>query len=212
MGRNGAGKTTLLRAAAQLVPAAAGSVSAPGGIALAPQAPGDMFVRDRVADELPGESGRAALELVGLAGIRESDPRDLSGGERQRLTLALAMAGRTGEALPGLVCLDEPTRGMDAARKAALREWLTHVAGSGSAALVATHDVEFAARFADRVLLLGAGELIADGDPSEVLAGGWHFATEVARVLDGAAVTPEAGVALLRGQAAGVEANPGPGA
>jgi energy-coupling factor transport system ATP-binding protein len=75
--------------------------------------------------------------------------------------------------------------------------------------LVATHDVEFAARFADRVLLLGSGELIADGDPAEVLAGGWHFATEVARVLDGAAVTPEAGIALLRTGEAGVETDQG---
>ena len=43
------------------------------------------------------------------------------------------------------------------------------------------------------------GELLADGDPAEVLAGGWHFATEVARILDGAAVTPDAGLALLSG-------------
>jgi len=63
---------------------------------------------------------------------------------------------------------------------------------------VATHDVEFAARFATRVLLLGEGELLADGDPAEILAGGWYFATEVARILDGAAVTPEAGIELLR--------------
>jgi len=64
--------------------------------------------------------------------------------------------------------------------------------------VVATHDVEFAARFADRVVLLGEGEVLADGPPAEVLAGGWYFATEVARILDGAAVTPEAGIALLR--------------
>ena len=206
MGRNGAGKTTLMRAAAGVLPAAAGSIAAPGGVALAAQSPADMIVRDRVADELPGEAGRAALELVGLAAARESDPRDLSGGERQRLTLALAMAGRTGGALPGLVCLDEPTRGMDAARKQGLRDWLAGVAEAGSAVLVATHDVEFAARFADRVLLLGEGELLADGPPAEVLAGGWYFATEVARVLDGAAVTPEAGIELLGRSAAAADA------
>jgi energy-coupling factor transport system ATP-binding protein len=197
MGRNGAGKTTLMRAAAGVVAPAAGSIDAPGGVALAPQAPSDMIVRDRVADELPGAEGREALALVGLAGVRESDPRDLSGGERQRLAVALAMAGRTTDAMPALVCLDEPTRGMDAARKHALREWLGELAERGSAVIVATHDVEFAARFADRVLLLGDGELLADGPPAEVLTGGWYFATEVARVLDGAAVTPEAGIELL---------------
>jgi energy-coupling factor transport system ATP-binding protein len=208
MGRNGAGKTTLLRTAAGVLAPAAGAVETPGGIALAPQRPSEMFVRDRVADELPGEAGRAALELVGLGGARESDPRDLSGGERQRLVLALAMAGRTEGAMPGLVCLDEPTRGMDAARKQALRDWLGGVAAAGSAVLVATHDVEFAARFADRVILLGQGELLADGPPEQVLAGGWYFATEVARALDGAAVTAEAGIELL---GAGAPADgPGP--
>ena len=198
MGRNGAGKTTLMRAAAGVLKPAAGAIRAPGGVALAPQRPSEMVVRDRVGDELPGAAGREALELVGLASAMDSDPRDLSGGERQRLTVALAMAGRIDGALPGLVCLDEPTRGMDAARKHALREWLGEVVAGGSAVIVATHDVEFAARFADRVLLLGEGEVLADGPPAEVLAGGWYFATEVARVLDGAAVTPDAGIALLR--------------
>jgi energy-coupling factor transport system ATP-binding protein len=209
MGRNGAGKTTLMRAAAGVLPAAAGSIATPDGVALAAQSPADMIVRDRVADELPGDAGCAALELVGLAAVRESDPRDLSGGERQRLTIALAMAGRSGGALPGLVCLDEPTRGMDAARKQGLRDWLAGVAEAGSAVLIATHDVEFAARFANRVLLLGEGELLADGPPAEVLAGGWYFATEVARVLDGAAVTPEAGIELLGRSAAAADADGG---
>ena len=64
--------------------------------------------------------------------------------------------------------------------------------------LVATHDVEFAARFATRVLLLARGRLIADGVPQEVLGGGWYFATETARVTGGRAVVPEAGAELLR--------------
>ena len=202
MGRNGAGKTTLMRSAAGALTPTSGSISAPGGVALVPQSPADMILRDRVADELPGDAGTEALELVGLAAARESDPRDLSGGERQRLALALAMAGRLGSGTPGLVCLDEPTRGMDAARKRGLRDWLTELAATGPAVLLATHDVEFAARFADRVVLLGEGALLADGDPSEVLAGGWYFATEVARVLDGAAVTAEQGADLLRGRMA----------
>ena len=64
--------------------------------------------------------------------------------------------------------------------------------------MVATHDVEFAARLASRVVLLGAGELIADGPADEILAGGWYFATEVARILGAAgAITPEQGAELL---------------
>ena len=68
--------------------------------------------------------------------------------------------------------------------------------------VIATHDTEFAASFAHRVVLLGAGELIADGSVGEVLAGGWYFATEVARVLGAGAVLPEDGAELLRRRAA----------
>jgi energy-coupling factor transport system ATP-binding protein len=66
--------------------------------------------------------------------------------------------------------------------------------------LVATHDTEFAAELADRVVLLGQGDVIADGPVGEVLTGGWHFSTEVARVLGGAggALTPESGARTLR--------------
>jgi energy-coupling factor transport system ATP-binding protein len=206
MGRNGAGKTTLLRAAAGAVEPARGAARAPAGCALLPQSPTDLLVRERVADELPGDAGRRALEEVELGWARESDPRDLSGGERERLALALVMAGREQGGLPGLVCLDEPTRGMDAARKLALCGWLSELARGGSAVLVATHDVEFAARLAARVVLLGDGELIADGPADVVLSGGWYFATEVARILGAAgAITPEAGAELLRAPAAAGE-------
>ena len=197
MGRNGAGKSTLLRAAAGLAEAARGRLETPAGIALLPQSPSDLFVRERVAEELPGENGRQALALVGLEWAGDCDPRDLSGGERERLALAIVMAGRN-EQRPGAVALDEPTRGMDAARKGELCEWLAELATAGSAIIVATHDIEFAARFADRVVLLGDGELIADGRADEILSGGWYFATEVARILGGeGAITPEQGAAAI---------------
>jgi energy-coupling factor transporter ATP-binding protein EcfA2 len=158
-----------------------------------------MLVRERVGEELPGRAGRRALAAVGLEWATERDPRDLSGGERERLALAIVMAGRGEGERPGIVCLDEPTRGMDGARKREIVVWLGELAAAGSAVMVATHDVEFASRFAERVLLLGDGELLADGPADQVLSGGWYFATEVARILGGAgAVTPETGVARLR--------------
>ena len=204
MGRNGAGKTTLLRAAAGLVDPARGRVSAPRGCALLAQSPGDLLVRERVADELPGEAGSEALAWVGLGWAAEADPRDLSGGERQRLALALVMAGRDDGRLPGVVALDEPTRGMDRARKEELARWVGELAGRGASVVVATHDVEFASVFAERVLLLGQGELIADGPVAEVLSGGWYFATEVARILGATgAISPEDGAATLRPAMAG---------
>ena len=201
MGRNGAGKSTLLKAAAGLVDPVRGKVGVPKGIALLTQNPSDYLVRERVGDELPGEEGLAALRIVGLEDAVDADPRDLSGGERQRLALAIALAGQMeGEKLPGVVALDEPTRGMDRARKDDLVALISDLASRDAGVVVATHDVEFAAAFAERVVLLGDGVVIADGPASEVLSGGWYFATEVARVLDlPGVVTPEQGAAALRG-------------
>jgi energy-coupling factor transport system ATP-binding protein len=214
MGRNGAGKSTLLRTAAGLHEPVAGKLAV-DSIALLTQNPGDYLVRERVGDELPGEEGLAALRVVGLEHAIDTDPRDLSGGERQRLALAIALAGRMeSEQLPGLVALDEPTRGMDRARKGDLVELIKRLAGSvafvadrstkatrAAAVVVATHDVEFAAEFAERVVLLGDGVVIADGPMAEILSGGWYFATEVARVLDlPGVVTPEQGAAVLGGE------------
>jgi energy-coupling factor transport system ATP-binding protein len=87
---------------------------------------------------------------------------------------------------------------MDRARKGELSELMLSLADQGMAVVIATHDVEFAVTFADRVVLLGRGEVVADGSPHELLAGGWYFSTEVARILDGAAVTVEEGVRILR--------------
>jgi energy-coupling factor transporter ATP-binding protein EcfA2 len=212
MGRNGAGKSTLLRTGAGLHEPVAGKLSV-DSIALLTQNPSDYLVRERVGDELPGGEGTAALRVVGLEHAVDADPRDLSGGERQRLALAIALAGRMeGERLPAVVALDEPTRGMDRARKEELVALIHRLAGGvafvdqeateatcPAAVIVATHDVEFASAFAERVILLGEGVVIADGPMEEILSGGWYFATEVARVLDlPGIVTPEQGAAVLK--------------
>ena len=151
----------------------------------------------------------------GLDGLTEADPRDLSGGERQRLALAIVVAGRDtrdGE-LPGALLLDEPTRGMDRARKGDLAELGRQLSSRGAAVMIATHDVEFAATFADRVVLLARGEVAADGTAHELLSGGWYFSSEVARILDGGAITVEEGISAIRGAiaSAGEAATPARG-
>jgi energy-coupling factor transporter ATP-binding protein EcfA2 len=193
MGRNGAGKSTLLRHAAGLMEPTRGRIDRAGRVALLLQNPNDYLVHERVADEAPAE----ALAAAGLAEHADRHPRDLSGGERQRLALAIVLGG---EEAPAVLCLDEPTRGMDRAHKADLAALLGRLAATGTALLVATHDPEFAAAVADRVVLLGDGRPIADGPAAEVLAGGWYFATETSRVLGGAggALDPETGAALVR--------------
>ena len=99
---------------------------------------------------------------------------------------------------PAVVCLDEPTRGMDRGHKDVLAAHLRELAERGSAVLVATHDAEFAAQWSERTVLLGDGAPVADAPTSEVLGGGWYFATQTARILGGGALLPEEGAALLR--------------
>ena len=192
MGRNGAGKSTLLRHLKGLVEPTRGRVQRAGEVALLLQNPGDYLIHEHAVDE----AGPGALAAAGLRGREEANPRDLSGGERQRLALEVALAGGPWAA----VLLDEPTRGMDREHKLALARRIEVLAAQGAAVVVATHDTEFAAEFAGRVVLMGRGTVIGDGPPAELLAGGWYFSTEVARALDGAAgaLTPDDGLRLLK--------------
>ena len=167
-------------------------------MALLLQNPGDYLLHEHARDEV----GAEALAAAGLGGRADANPRDLSGGERQRLALEVVLEGEPSS----VVLLDEPTRGMDRVHKDALAERCGDLARAGAAVMVATHDTEFAATFADRVVLLGQGVPIADASPLEVLGGGWHFSTDVARVTDGGALTPDDGAALLRERLAGAPA------
>jgi energy-coupling factor transporter ATP-binding protein EcfA2 len=196
MGRNGAGKSTLLRHAAGLMAPTRGRIRTSGRVALLLQDPNDYFLHERVGDE----ASAPALAAVGLEDVADRHPRDLSGGQRQRLALAIVLDA---DAPAAVIGLDEPTRGMDRAAKAALTERLATFAAGGAAVVVATHDPEFAAEVADRVILLADGRPIADGPAAAVLAGGWYFATETARVTGGRALLPTHGAQLLadRGRA-----------
>jgi len=189
MGRNGAGKSTLLRVAKGLAEPTRGRVERAGYVALLLQNPGDFLVHDHAVDD----AGVAGVARAGLAGREQANPRDLSGGERQRLALEVVLAGERS----AVVLLDEPTRGMDRIHKDELAARTGELARAGAAVIVATHDTEFAASLADRIVLLGQGVVIADGSPRDVLAGGRHFSTEVARVTGGAALLPEDGARVL---------------
>jgi len=200
MGRNGSGKSTLLRVAAGLLEPTRGRLSRSGRVALLLQNPGDYLLHERVGQE----ASRTALETVGLEGLLARNTRDLSGGERQRLALAIVTDD---DEAPAVLGLDEPTRGMDRAAKAGLAETLRRRADQGQAVIVATHDPEFAASCAERVLLMAEGRIIADGPAEQMLSGGWYFATETARIFGGAGqaglgrtsvLLPEQGAELVR--------------
>ncbi|MDQ3689635.1 MAG: ABC transporter ATP-binding protein [Chloroflexota bacterium] len=106
----------------------------------------------------------AMLERLGLADLAHRTPAQLSGGEQQRVGLARAIARE-----PGLFLFDEPTAHLDTPLRAALQaELADRRARSGTAALMATHDVAEALAFADRVVLLRSGHVVQVGTPIEV--------------------------------------------
>ena len=196
MGRNGSGKTTLLRLIAGLHRPSSGKIAVAGRdtaslhpadiaqtVGYLPQNPTTLFFAETVAEELaftrkhhPATAKDSLLTLatLGLAHAIERNPRDLSGGERERAALAAVLVGG-----PRVLLLDEPTRGMDAARKRALATTIATLRADGVAVLLATHDVELVAAVASRVILLGDGRVIADGGPRAILSGSLTFTTAI---------------------------------
>jgi energy-coupling factor transport system ATP-binding protein len=159
-GLNGSGKTTLAKLACGLLETDTGRVERDGEAAYLSQDPGRYVVCERALEEvalaIDGDRARAARYLaeVGLAGYESRHPRDLSSGERERLALAAVLATE-----PDLLVLDEPTRGVDPARKAELRTFL-HERSADRATLLVTHDTAFADAVADRVVRLESGGLV----------------------------------------------------
>ena len=140
-GPNGSGKTTLAKLLTGLLEPAAGKIECAGDAGYLLQDPGRYLVAETALAETglavggDDERARAALERVGLGWAEGRHPRDLSSGERERLGLAAVSVAE-----PDLLVLDEPTRGVDPARKAAIAAWLSGYAAAGHAVLVVTHD------------------------------------------------------------------------
>ncbi|MET0903667.1 MAG: ATP-binding cassette domain-containing protein [Acidimicrobiales bacterium] len=196
MGRNGSGKSSLLWALHPAGHRQAGSVTVDGTdpaaglrspVAVVPQTPADLLYLATVDEECaradeetgadPGTCRALAERIVpGLPG--DHHPRDLSEGQRLGLVLAVQLT-----ASPAVVLLDEPTRGLDHLVKEELTRLLRELAAAGHAVVVATHDVEFVAGAADRVVVLADGEIVADGPTAEVVVASPAFAPQVAKVL-----------------------------
>lgn len=182
MGRNGSGKTTLLRLIAGLLRPQRGTITHDGVAAYVPQDADSLLFAPSVGEELQGQSAEV---MAPFASWLHRYPRDLSSGERQQL--AIAVMGASAD----LLLLDEPTRGLDPQVKHALTAYLRTRSGAGAGILVATHDVEWAARTADRVLLMADGEIYADGPPATVLRDSLVFATQISKLVGGGWLLPE---------------------
>jgi energy-coupling factor transport system ATP-binding protein len=189
LGRNGSGKSTLLRVLAGLLDPASGRVTLADGAraAYVPQNPNALLFESTVRREIEetlrllgtrdhGDVDRW-LDALGVHDLASRHPRSLSGGERQRVAIAAVAVGGA-----PVLLLDEPTRGMDASSRLALDRAVRLHAQNGGAVVLATHDVELAARCATRAVVLGDGDIVAEGNARDVLAGSL-FAPQVLRVL-----------------------------
>ena len=193
IGPNGSGKSTLLKIAAGLLPPAAGRVEL-NGRPLARRRRADLarqlgflpqecpvlfdYTVEQVAAmgrhahggvlelSAPGdrEAVARALADVGLEPLRARRLSQLSGGERRRAWLASALAQE-----PDILLLDEPTQALDLHQAAAVMDVLARKAAEGLRVVAVMHDLNLAALFCSRLVLLQAGKIVADGAPAGIL-------------------------------------------
>jgi energy-coupling factor transport system ATP-binding protein len=202
MGRNGSGKTTLLKHLVGLLRPDNGAVqinqAGPGGsmdtrqtaveeiirvVGYVPQNPNALLFNDTVRQELeftqrghdipPGDFD-GLLDTLSLTSHANNYPRDLSVGERQRVAMASILVAN-----PQILLLDEPTRGLDYQQKATLAAVLQSMKVEGRTIIMATHDVELVANCADRVVLLGDGQVVVDGPARRVMSESLVFASQI---------------------------------
>ena len=190
LGPNGAGKTTFVEILEGLRTATSGSVSvlgidpahAPAALRarLGVQLQTTAFMQDLTVLEtlklygaLYPKGGGAAgfsrivplLERVDLVEKAKAMVRSLSGGQRQRLALAMAMLHD-----PDLYILDEPTSGLDPIARRQIHDILLSLKSDGKTVLLSSHYLDEIEALADRVIILAAGEIVADGSPLDLLA------------------------------------------
>ena len=199
MGENGSGKTTLCWAIQGSGYRTSGTVHTVAGdpkdlstqdrlalVTMVPQRASDLLFLNSLAEELkesdnfarvqPGTTAALFLKLAGRIDTA-IHPRDLSAGQQLSLVLAIQLVKNA----PVLV-LDEPTRGLDYAAKRALAKQLDQLRTNNRAVLLATHDIEFVAMVADRVVVIDSGELVLDSNPLEVLGTGKELSSQIAEI------------------------------
>ena len=222
LGENGAGKSTLLKLLAGVVRPTWGNIRFAGEdylrlntqtraqkMGYLSQNPDDYLFHETVREELlftlknlkMDLDENAVLDLLRELDIeryRDSYPRDLSAGERQRVALASVLIAQ-----PQVVFLDEPTRGLDRELKLTLGEFLKNFQRRRKATIVLiSQDVEFAANYAERVILFSQGRIVVDGVPQTVLNGNLFYSTQINKmfrgIVDGVINLQQAQEALLK--------------
>jgi len=110
------------------------------------------------------EAVRSAMRLLGIEKLAWKNLSELSGGQRQKVLLAMALAKE-----PSILLLDEPTNNLDLKSQLEVMDVIRDIVEDGKTAIVALHDLNLALRYADRVVVMKDGRVIANGKPAEVL-------------------------------------------
>lgn len=217
LGGNGTGKSTTMGLISGIHRAYCGKVSvlgtAPqevsGKIALLPQDPQTLFVKNTVIEDLlsvlddaPRDRRKAlALEkarLCELMELLERHPYDLSGGEQQRAALCKVLLRE-----PEVLLLDEPTKGLDAEFKRVFARIIRRLCARGVCVIMVSHDAEFCASYASRCAMFFDGAIVAEGTPREFFSSGSFYTTSASRMARGllpGAITPEDVIAACGGE------------
>ena len=194
LGANGSGKSTLLKLASGLCRPYSGSIRIFGKkiqqyrgqslyrdcVALLPQDPQTVFLKSSVRDELREVNAELAALPYSLNHLMDRHPYDLSGGEQQLVALAKVLASK-----PKILLLDEPTKGVDSHAQKAVLEALRQLKAQGVTMLLVTHDVEFAARCADRCALFFRGEIVSEDVPARFFDENNFYTTSANRICRG---------------------------
>ncbi len=203
LGRNGTGKTTLLKNINSLLKPVRGSIQVDGKptkglniyqlsqkIGYLSQNPDNYLLNDTVREEINytlnnfrmkwDKDTDVLVKKLELEDFLDANPRDLSMGQRQRTVLASVLS-----VSPEILLLDEPTRGMDYMNKNRLGQVLLDLKAKGTTIVLVTHDVEFAAEFSDRLIIMFNGEIAADGEKRAVLKDGLYYTTQLGRLFHG---------------------------
>ena len=183
LGGNGAGKTTLLSCLIGTVKPQRGKIRLFKGcrLAMLPQRPQALFTQDDVLSDLleagSEEAAHTWADKLELTELLDRHPFDLSGGELQRAALCKLLLRNA-----DVLLLDEPTKGLDAYAKRALGEILRRLNADGVSILTVTHDLDFAACFADRCAMMFDGRVISADEPHRFFAGNRYYTTDANRI------------------------------
>ena len=190
LGGNGAGKTTTLKVISGLRKAYRGNVKVYGQVGMLPQNPQTLFVKRTVREDLyealsntkitkeaKDEQVARVVKLCSLTDFLDRHPYDISGGEQQRTALAKVLL-----TAPGILLLDEPTKGFDAEFKVAFADIIDKLTKQGITVLMVSHDVAFCAGYAHRCGMFFDGNLAAEGTPREFFSGNSFYTTSANRM------------------------------